>query len=188
MKRTTYLLASSAVLAALLIAGCGGGSSTTTTTSGSAAKEESGTSVSNKSSESGAGGSGTIQTAEISGLGNVLVNSEGMTLYLFTVDKGTTSACYEACESAWPPVIAKGKPTAGEGAMSADLGTTKRKNGTMQVTYKGHPLYTFSGDTAAGESNGQEFEGTWFVLNEAGEKVSGKATSEESSGGGGGGY
>jgi len=184
MKTTTYAFALFATIGALAIAGCGGGGS------------------SSVNSESGAGGSedgGTVAVAEVSGLGNVLVDSEGMTVYEFTEDEGTTSVCYGGCESTWPPVTAAGKATAGEGAMSADLGTTKRKDGTVQVTYKGHPLYTFSGDEAPGEANGQEIEGTWFALDEAGAPVEGTATatsesesesgeSEESSGGGYGGY
>ena len=84
------------------------------------------------------------------------------------------------------------RATAGEGAMSADLGTTKRKDGTEQVTYNGHPLYTFVGDKAAGEANGNESEGTWFALDESGSAVKGTASAESepesSAGGGGGGY
>ncbi|MBS1890686.1 MAG: hypothetical protein JST59_05300 [Actinobacteria bacterium] len=102
-----------------------------------------------------------------------------MTVYDFTVDEGTRSNCYGGCEAAWPPVTTTGKPTAGEGAMAADLGTTKRKDGTLQVTYKGHPLYTFTGDQGPGEANGNESEGTWFVLDEAGAPVKGQATGGE---------
>lgn len=183
MKKTTYLFALLAIAGAALIAGCGGGSG-----SSGGGSEASAENVSAKS------GDGTVSGAEVSGLGTVLVDSSGMTVYEFTVDEGTTSNCYGACEKAWPAVVASGKPTAGEGAMSADLGTTKRKDGTMQVTYKGHPLYTFSGDSAPGEANGQEYEGTWFALNEAGAPVKGQATSEsepaeeESEGSGGGAY
>jgi predicted lipoprotein with Yx(FWY)xxD motif len=192
-KRTTYMFALLALVGAVVIAGCGGGGS-------SSSSSETETSSGGESASTSSGGSGTIAGAEVSGLGQVLVDSEGMTVYEFTVDKGTTSECYGACEAAWPPVTASGKPTAGEGAMSSALGTTKRKDGTMQVTYEGHPLYTFTGDTAPGEANGNEDEGTWFVLDEAGSAVKGTATaaaaggsgeaapaseeSEESSGGG----
>ncbi len=187
-KRSIYMGALPAVVAALVIAGCGGGSSSTSST-------ESGGSENASATTGGAGGSGgaTISSTEIEGLGSVLVDSEGMTVYLFTPDEGgTESTCYGGCEAAWPPVVAEGKPTAGEGAMSSALGTTKRKDGTMQVTYEGHPVYTYSGDTAPGEANGQEIEGTWFALDEAGAAVEGKATaptesegSEESGGYGG---
>jgi predicted lipoprotein with Yx(FWY)xxD motif len=170
-KQTAYALVLLAVAAAVVIAGCGGGGSSSSSSSSS---ESSGGSES--ASASTGGGSGTISGSEIEGLGSVLVDSEGMTVYLFTPDKGTTSVCYGGCESAWPPVVAEGKPTAGEGAMSPALGTTKRKDGTMQVTYEGHPLYTFAGDEAPGEANGQEDEGVWFVLDESGSAVKGKAT------------
>jgi predicted lipoprotein with Yx(FWY)xxD motif len=178
-----------AIVGALVIAGCGGGgSSSSSTESEPASAENAGATT---SSESGSG-EGTVAGAEVGGLGNVLVDAEGMTLYLFTPDKGTESTCYGECESVWPPLTAEGKPTAGEGAMSAALGTTKRKDGSMQVTYEGHPLYTFSGDQAPGEANGQEIEGIWFVLDESGNAVEGKASAEgeesEESGGRYGGY
>ena len=182
-KRATYMGVLLAIFGALVIAGCGGGSS-------SSSGPETGGSE-NASATEGGSGEGTVAGAEVGGLGNVLVDSEGMTVYLFTPDKGTESTCYGECEAAWPPLTAEGKPTAGEGAMSAALGTTKRKDGTMQVTYEGHPLYTFSGDKAPGEANGQELEGIWFVLDEAGNAVEGKASASAGSGEteeGGGGY
>jgi predicted lipoprotein with Yx(FWY)xxD motif len=178
-----------AVIGAVVIAGCGGGGSSSSTT-------ESGSGEGGAVNASEASGGGTIGSAEIEGLGPVLVDSEGMTVYEFTVDKGTTSECYGGCEKIWPPVVAKGKPTAGEGAMASALGTTKRKDGTMQVTYEGHPLYTFAEDSAPGEANGNEVEGTWFVLDESGAAVKGQATGGETepaeeegeSSGGGSGY
>jgi predicted lipoprotein with Yx(FWY)xxD motif len=184
-RRTAFALGLLAVLGALVIAGCGGGGSSS---SGSETGGAGGEGKAVKASRSG-GSAGTIGTAEIDGLGTVLVDSEGMTVYDFTVDKGTRSECYGGCESAWPPVTTNGKPIAGEGAMSSALGTTKRKDGTMQVTYEGHPLYTFVGDEGPGEANGSESEGTWFVLDEKGAQVMGQATgeeagAEESSGGG----
>ena len=162
-KKAMYGFALSAVVGALAIAGCGGGGSS-------------------GSSSGSSGSAATIDTASIEGLGPILVDSEGMTVYEFTVDKGTTSECYGGCEAAWPPVVANGKPTAGEGAMSSALGTTKRKDGTLQVTYEGHPLYTFAEDSAPGEVTGNEVEGTWFVLDRKGAQVTGEA--EEGSGGG----
>ena len=178
MKRTTYSFALLAVVGAIVIAGCGGGGSSSSS-SGAAGGEAKPTS---------SAGGGTISATEVSGLGSVLVDSEGVTVYEFTPDEGMTSVCYGECEAAWPPVVASGKVTAGEGAMSADLGTTKRKDGTEQVTYKGHPLYTFVGDKAPGEANGQEAEGTWFALDQGGTAVKGMASAaaaSESSGSGG---
>ncbi|MBS1862664.1 MAG: hypothetical protein JSS68_13225 [Actinobacteria bacterium] len=194
MRRTSLVSALLALVGVIVIAGCGGGGSTSSSSETSGG-EGSATPAANKG---GGGGEGTISTAEVSGLGKVLVDSEGMTVYLYTPDEGSTSVCYGGCESAWPPVVAKGKPTAGEGAMSSALGTTKRKDGSMQVTYEGHPLYTFVGDKSPGEATGQEVEGTWFVMNEAGAAVKGTASAggesepepakEESGGGYGGGY
>jgi predicted lipoprotein with Yx(FWY)xxD motif len=173
VKRTTYALALLAVVGAVVIAGCGGGSSSTSAESTSSGGESATTS-------SSSGGSGTIASGEVAGLGTVLVDSSGMTVYLFTEDKGTTSVCYGGCEEEWPPVVASGKPTAGEGAISSALGTTKRKDGTLQVTYEGHPVYTFADDKSPGEANGQEDDGVWFVMNEAGAAVKGKASGETS--------
>jgi predicted lipoprotein with Yx(FWY)xxD motif len=183
VKRNTYAFALLAVVGALVIAGCGGGGSSSSSSMSSGEGAAKPTSA----------GGGTVSGAEVSGLGTVLVDSEGMTVYEFTEDEGMTSACYGECETAWPPVVASGKPTAGEGAMSSDLGTTKRKDGTEQVTYKGHPLYTFAGDKGPGEANGNEVEGTWFALDEAGSPVEGMASAgagaEESAvAGGAGGY
>jgi predicted lipoprotein with Yx(FWY)xxD motif len=172
VKRTTYALALLAVVGAVVIAGCGGGSS-----SSSSGSTESTGSTSESVTTSG-GGSGTIAGGEVAGLGTVLVDSSGMTVYEFTEDKGTTSVCYGGCEAAWPPVVASGKPSAGEGAMSAAIGTTKRNDGTVQVTYEGHPLYTYGDDKAPGEANGNEADGTWFALNEAGTAVKGTGSNE----------
>ena len=97
-----------------------------------------------------------------------------MTLYYFEKDKGGKSACYEACASAWPPLITTGKPAAMGGAESSKLGTTKRSDGTMQVTYAGWPLYTYVQDTNPGEANGTEvkaFGATWYPLHSNGEKA-----------------
>jgi predicted lipoprotein with Yx(FWY)xxD motif len=172
-KKSTLALGLAAVLAALVIAGCGGGGSTGS--SSEAGSSGGGEKSAVNASESGGG---TIGAAEIEGLGSVLVDSEGMTVYEFTVDEGSTSNCYGGCEAAWPPVTTTGKPTAGEGAMASALGTTKRKDGTEQITYKGHPLYTFAEDEGPGEANGNEVEGTWFALDEAGAQVMGQATGE----------
>jgi predicted lipoprotein with Yx(FWY)xxD motif len=183
-KRATYIGALLAIVGALVIAGCGGGGSSSSSSDSSGAENAAAT-----TSSEGGSDEGTIAGAEIGGLGNVLVDSEGMTVYLYTPDKGSESTCYGECEAAWPPVLAEGKPTAGEGATSAALGTTKRKDGSMQVTYEGHPLYTFTGDSGPGEANGQELDGIWFVLDESGNQVEGKAEaageSEESEEGGG---
>jgi predicted lipoprotein with Yx(FWY)xxD motif len=108
-------------------------------------------------------------------LGSVLVAANGRTLYLFTADKGKASACYGACAHAWPPLLVKkGTVATGSGLKGDLVGTTKRKDGTFQVTYAGHPLYLFAGDAKAGQTKGQGdtfFGGRWFVLAPSGVKV-----------------
>jgi predicted lipoprotein with Yx(FWY)xxD motif len=109
-------------------------------------------------------------------VGNVLVAANGKTVYLFTADKGSKSACYGKCAGAWPPLIAA-KPTAGTGLSASKLGTTKRKDGKLQVTYGGHPLYYFAPDKKAGDVSGQgivHFGGTWWVVSAAGLKITAK--------------
>jgi predicted lipoprotein with Yx(FWY)xxD motif len=132
------------------------------------------------------------QTATIglasTGLGQILVDSQARTLYLFKKDSGTTSACSGECASAWPPLVVNGMPTVGAGANSSLVGTTKRSDGTTQVTYSGHPLYRFVKDQKPGETNGQgvsAFGASWFALTAAGTQASGQAST---SGGGSSGY
>ena len=105
-------------------------------------------------------------------VGKVLVAANGRTLYLFTADK-SKSACYGQCASYWPPLIAQ-KPTAGAGLKASLLGTTKRRDGKLQVTYGGHPLYFFAQDKKPGNLNGQgfvHFGGAWWVVSAVGKKV-----------------
>jgi predicted lipoprotein with Yx(FWY)xxD motif len=124
-----------------------------------------------------AGGTGQtgarINVARTS-LGRVLVDGKGITLYDFVVDKGGMSACYGACAALWPPVLTKGKPLAGPGVRKSLLGTTKRKDGKLEVTYGGHPLYYFVTDRKPGQTTGQgvdQFGGPWWVISAAGKEV-----------------
>lgn len=91
----------------------------------------------------------------------VLTTVQGMTLYYFTPDTATTSACTSSCASSWPPLLASGNVAAST-TLSGTLGTYSNANGS-QVVYNGHPLYTFSGDSAPGQANGQGIGGKWFV-------------------------
>src|SRR5579864_345464 len=88
-------------------------------------------------------------------LGTIVVDSKGITLYDFVKDKGTTSVCYGACAALWPPLLTQGKPVAGPGVKASLLGTTKRKDGKLEVTYGGHPLYYFVTDRKPGQTTGQ---------------------------------
>jgi predicted lipoprotein with Yx(FWY)xxD motif len=125
------------------------------------------------------------------GIGQVLVNSQGRTLYLFKADQGTKSACTGACAAAWPPLLVTGKPTVGSGISASLIGTSSRPEGTTQVTYNGHPLYLFAQDQKAGQTNGQgvsAFGAAWFALDSAGNQVSAAPSTSTGSGGGGLGY
>jgi predicted lipoprotein with Yx(FWY)xxD motif len=119
-------------------------------------------------------------TVEVRGtrLGKILVNSQGRTLYLFKKDSARKSACTGECAKFWPPLRASGKPTAGRGISASKLGTIRRSDGKPQVTYNGHPLYTFQQDTKAGQTNGQgvtAFGASWFTLSPAGNQISAHA-------------
>ena len=107
-------------------------------------------------------------------LGPVLVDGRGHTLYLFEKDAHGKSACAGQCAAYWPPLIASGKPVATAGAKASLLGTTRRTDGRLQVTYNHHPLYTFVKDTATGQMNGEAvsvFGAEWFAVSAAGFKV-----------------
>jgi predicted lipoprotein with Yx(FWY)xxD motif len=107
-------------------------------------------------------------------LGRILVDGKGITLYDFPPDKGTTSVCYGACAALWPPLLTQGKPVPGHGLRASLLGTTKRKDGKLQVTYGGHPLYYFVTDRKPGQTTGQgvnQFGGPWWVISPAGKEI-----------------
>jgi predicted lipoprotein with Yx(FWY)xxD motif len=109
-------------------------------------------------------------------LGEHLVGPNGHTLYLFEKDTGSTSTCSGACARDWPPLLTTGPPTAGGGAQAGMLGTTTRDDGSTEVTYAGHPLYYYAGDTAPGQTAGQELDAygaEWYVLAPSGEAVEG---------------
>jgi predicted lipoprotein with Yx(FWY)xxD motif len=118
-----------------------------------------------------------VSTASTS-LGRIVVNSGGRTLYMFSKDKNDKSACTGMCAKFWPPLIAAGKPRATGGARASLLGTTKRADGRVQVTYNRHPLYTFVKDTKKGQTHGEgltAFGGQWNAVSPAGAKVARQA-------------
>jgi len=170
--RAFGFLAAAAVvpLVALAVAGCGSNDDNASTATVKTAS----------------GSSGTIRVAD-TGLGKVLVDSQGNTLYLFEKDSGTTSTCSGGCATAWPPLRASGKPTAGSGAKASLIGTTPRSDGKPQVTYNGHPVYGYQGDSNAGDTNGQDinaFGALWYVLSPSGDAI----TTAPSGSSGAGGY
>jgi len=123
---------------------------------------------------SGAKTGGAAVHVAKSQLGRILVDSRGITLYDFVPDRGTTSVCYGACAALWPPLLTHGKPVAAPGVRASLLGTTKRKDGKLQVTYGGHPLYHFVTDRKPGQTTGQgvdQFGGPWWVISPAGKEI-----------------
>lgn len=115
---------------------------------------------------------GTVKVMKSSKYGTVLVNASGMTLYRYTLDKKGVSACGAGCVGFWPPYLkGKAKLTAGTGANAALLGTIKRSNGVLQVSYAGFPLYVYAGDKKPGAVAGEGFEKKWYLVSAAGAMV-----------------
>jgi predicted lipoprotein with Yx(FWY)xxD motif len=136
-RRTSLKVASAAV--ALVVAGCGGSSHGSGSGATSSAGKAQGAPAAN--APAGSGGA-TLRAITDPKLGQIVVDAAGRTLYDFVIDKGTTSVCYSACASLWPPYTTNGRPVAGKGVSPELIGTTKRRDGSSEVTYAGHPLYT----------------------------------------------
>ncbi|MGD0877685.1 MAG: hypothetical protein ABSA01_06005 [Anaerolineales bacterium] len=109
-----------------------------------------------------------VNTGQNATLGSILVDSNGMTLYLYTKDTPNTSVCYGNCATLWPPLLTNGAPVAGTGVTASMLGTTTRTDGTVQVTYNGWPLYYFAKDKVAGDTTGEGVGSVWYVITPAG--------------------
>src|SRR5262245_56482139 len=123
-----------------------------------------------------AGASNSPATVKVgsTGLGRVLVDAKGKTLYLWAHDKGRASTCYGDCAEYWPPLVTKGKPSAIGGASAKLIGTSRRTDGRTQVTYNGHPLYYFVQDTKPGQTKGgglTGFGGRWDPVSVGGKAV-----------------
>src|ERR671930_2242804 len=150
----TALLAASLMLAAAVLAA---GSAATTTRAGG-----------------GASAQAVTITARASRYGKILFDGRGRALYLFARDRGGRSSCSGACAQAWPPLRTKGAPKGLPGVNAKLLGTTRRSDGTRQVTYAKHPLYYFKGDTKPGQikcQNVSNFGGLWLVVAPNGDPV-----------------
>jgi predicted lipoprotein with Yx(FWY)xxD motif len=175
----TLLGAAALPLVALAVAGCGGGGGAAT------AKTPTPKTTAASPPKTTVARAAAVRVAR-TGLGKILVDSQGRTLYLFKKDSGMKSACTGACAAAWPPLRATGKPTVGAGAKASLVGTISRSDGHPQVTYNGHPLYTFVMDTKPGDTKGEgltAFGAAWFAVSPARKQVSSKSAS--SSGGSG---
>ncbi len=211
LTRRAATIAGTLAIAAAALAGCGSSASSSSAGGSSASSSQSGRygpASAGSSSTTTMAAAGTPQPASSrsaivalhsSSLGMILVDGPGRTLYLWKGDSGTHSACTGACAAAWPPLTTQGTAKAGSGVSASELGTSRRSDGSMQVTYNGHPLYLFEGDTTSGQANGQgssAFGATWYVVSAAGDALTGSASggsatgssSTGSSGSGGSGY
>ena len=166
-----FSFAALAVAAALVLAACGG--SSTSSSSGSGSTPSYGAAKPSTSNTSNSSGAASVST-KTSSLGTFLVDGNGRALYLWNADHGSMSTCSGACAQAWPPVTTTGTPKASGAVKASLLGTTKRADGSSEVTYAGHPLYTFAGDTQAGQTNGQGSNGfgaPWWVVTPGGKAL-----------------
>jgi predicted lipoprotein with Yx(FWY)xxD motif len=174
MFRTALLMLTAA---ALVAAGCGddnaNGADDAAPAADTAMKDKA-EDAAMKEDEAMAAKSGATVKVVGSQFGRVIADRRGEAFYLFGKEKGERSRCYGECAVAWPPVLTKGKPRAGKGADADLLGTTHRRNGKLQVTYNGHPLYYFKDDEPGRIlcHNVDEFGGLWLVVNPRGNAVS----------------
>lgn len=170
-----------ALAAALLAAACSSGSSSSTAASApsSSPAAAGGSSSAAAGGSSASGGATTITTASAAG-GTILTDGSGHAVYLFAKDTGSTSTCSGACAGAWPAVTTAGSAIAAGSAKASDLGTITRSDGTKQVTYDGHPLYYFAGDSGPGMATGQginNFGAKWWLVAPTGDDVTASVSS-----------
>jgi predicted lipoprotein with Yx(FWY)xxD motif len=116
-------------------------------------------------------GPATVNLGSSSKYGSFLVDSKGITLYLYTKDTPGTSVCYGKCATLWPPLLTNGAPVAGTGVDSSKFGTTTRTDGTTQVTYKGWPLYYYYTDLKSGDTTGQAVGTVWYLISPTGDEI-----------------
>jgi predicted lipoprotein with Yx(FWY)xxD motif len=171
------LLAIAALCVVVPLAACGGGDDEMSADTGqtTTAAEQAGGGAERKPQDStAAGGSGVTVSTHDSDYGTIVTDGKGRALYLFDKETSDRSQCYGACAEAWPPLLTKGEPQAAGGAQASKLGTTKRSDGTTQVTYNGQPVYYYVDDTAPGEvgcQNVSEFGGLWLVVDPSGSAI-----------------
>ncbi len=178
-----FALVIGAGISAVVATGCGSATtaSTTSTTSAATSTTSAVTSTTSATTSTTAPPYYEVHTGTVKGLGTVLVDGQGMTLYLFVPDKQSgTSTCYGACATAWPPLVLPPgvkTPLAGPGVKSSLLGTTHRTNGTVEITYNKWPLYLYVSDSQPGEATGQGINSTgglWYVLSPNGNEITTK--------------
>ena len=162
-----FSLAALGVAVAMVLAACGGSSTSSSSGSGT------GYGAPTSGSPGGSGPASVVGT-KTGSLGTFLVDGKGRALYLWEADHGATSACSGACAQAWPPLTITGTPKASGAVRGSLLATTKRADGSREVTYAGHPLYLFAGDSRAGQTTGEGSNGfgaPWWVVTPAGKAL-----------------
>jgi predicted lipoprotein with Yx(FWY)xxD motif len=160
-----FRLAALALAASLALAACGSSNSSNTST------------TANAPAKSSLRPASTV-TTRTSSLGTFLVDAKGRALYLWDADHGSKSACSGDCATEWPPLTTTGAPKASGKVKASLLGTTKRSDGSREVTYAGHPLYYYAGDSGADQANGQgsdSFGSPWWVVSPAGTAIQARA-------------
>jgi len=162
-------------LLSLTVLGCGSSDSSATKVSGTEMPVDA-EAKSNQPPAEEAHAFTQIYRAESATLGRILFDEHGFTLYRFFKDRGSTPSCYGKCAKQWPPYLAKGEFRARKQKVLRHMGRTERRDGTVQVTYFGHPLYTYVGDKETGDTNGsgaRAFGGQWYALHPSGHKAQG---------------
>ena len=166
-----FSFAALAVTGALVLAACGSSGTSSSSSSGSTPSYGAANPSTSNTSNSSAAASLSTKT---SSLGTFLVDANGRTLYLWDADHGSKSTCSGACAQAWPPLTTTATPKASGAVKASLLGITKRADGTREVTYAGHPIYTFAGDTQPGQTTGQGSNGfgaPWWIVTPAGKAI-----------------
>lgn len=170
--RTSAFISALVVIFGLVLLGCGDAgddvAGITTTSS---------TAPSTTVNEAMPGTAATLGIASTN-LGDVLVTESGRTLYIFTPDGSDGATCVDACAQTWPPLTTEGAPS-GKDIEPGLLGTVERQDGSTQVTAAGHPLYTYSGDTEEGDTNGEGIDGTWFAASNSGKPIKKSPSSDQ---------
>jgi predicted lipoprotein with Yx(FWY)xxD motif len=168
-----FSLAALAVTCALVLAACGGSSTSGSSGAGSASSYGAAARSAPSSTPSSSGGASVV-SSKMSSVGTFLVDAHGRALYLWDADHGSKSTCTAACAQAWPPLTTSGTPRASGGVKASLLGTTARADGSREVTYAGHPLYTFAGDTQSGQTTGEgsnAFGAPWWIVTPGGKAL-----------------
>ena len=169
-----FRLAAPAVAVALVLAACGGAGTSSSSGSGSGSTPSAGSAKPSTSTTSNSSNAASVVGTMTGSLGTFLVDGKGRALYLWEADHGSRSACSGACAQAWPPLTVTGAPKASGAVKGSLLGTTKRADGSREVTYAGHPLYLFAGDRRAGQTTGEGSNGfgaPWWVVTPAGKAL-----------------